>query len=404
MATSWCGRGRRRGRPGRLHRAVDQRAPSGAAPRTRRRVPTGFSGVPPPGPAMPVMPIPDVGAEPRDGARGQRRGHLRRDRPDTLDQLRRRPRRARPSPRSSTRPRRPARRPRSPARSVSRAAISPPVHDSATATVERGGPSSSPATMSSIVAPSRENTRSPCRSTQRRLERRVRRPPPTGSKTRRDLELAAPQAGRDLQRSSATPPPRARSVSASSDSGIPIMPHDPLLERPRARQQRPAAPAPSPPPPTSAAARPAARAARGRPGRPSTAARRGPGAVPTGSSTVAPRGTSACLRLPGPQRVVARGRASAPRSALGSGPDPLLQRLVERPSGTPANAATTSAVRSSAVGPSPPVVMIRSSRRGKEARGRRAGRRGGRRRRARARGGRRARAAAPTATGRSRRG
>ncbi len=84
-----------------------------------------------------------------------------------------------------------------------------------------------------------------------------------------------------------------------------------------------------------------------------------PGAVPTGSSTVAPSGTVACLRLPSRtasmstfgKRLASGRRISAMRSSTAG--SSVISRPWKRP--------TTSAVRSSAVGPSPPLVITRSS-------------------------------------------
>ena len=83
-----------------------------------------------------------------------------------------------------------------------------------------------------------------------------------------------------------------------------------------------------------------------------------PGAVPTGSSTVAPAGIVACLRLPARmasrsrfgQRLISGARIWAMRSCSAS--SSTISRPWKRP--------TTSAVRSSAVGPRPPLVSTRS--------------------------------------------
>ena len=83
-----------------------------------------------------------------------------------------------------------------------------------------------------------------------------------------------------------------------------------------------------------------------------------PGAVPTGSSTVAPRGTSACLRF---ERRIASWSRSGQRII---NPSKIFQI---RPSsagsssdGRPWKSPTTAAVRSSSVGPKPPLVTMRS--------------------------------------------
>ena len=83
-----------------------------------------------------------------------------------------------------------------------------------------------------------------------------------------------------------------------------------------------------------------------------------PGAVPTGSSTVAPAGIVACLRLAAAiasrsrlgQRLASGLTISAMRSESSS--SSTISRPWKRP--------TTSAVTSSAVGPSPPLVRITS--------------------------------------------
>ncbi len=80
-----------------------------------------------------------------------------------------------------------------------------------------------------------------------------------------------------------------------------------------------------------------------------------PGAVPIGGSTTAPRGMSACFscaRTMSASAIVARAnrRVRAPTSSSASS----LRSI-----GTPAAIATASMVRSSAVGPSPPVTTRR---------------------------------------------
>ena len=95
------------------------------------------------------------------------------------------------------------------------------------------------------------------------------------------------------------------------------------------------------------------------PSRPSGGGTTNPGAVPTGSSTVAPSGTIACLRFPARtasmsmsgKRLASGRRISAIRSSTAG--SSFISRSWKRP--------TTSAVRSSAVGPSPPLVITRSN-------------------------------------------
>ncbi len=84
-----------------------------------------------------------------------------------------------------------------------------------------------------------------------------------------------------------------------------------------------------------------------------------PGAVPTGSITYAPSGTSACLRLAARtasksqwlKRAISGFRIAAILSSSSS----------SRTSSRPVKRATISTVMSSAVGPRPPLVTIRST-------------------------------------------
>jgi hypothetical protein len=84
-----------------------------------------------------------------------------------------------------------------------------------------------------------------------------------------------------------------------------------------------------------------------------------PGAVPTGSSTVAPSGTSACFLLDrriaswsrSGQRLMSRSRIAQMRPS----------KATSKASGRRWNSPTTAAVRSSSVGPRPPLVTIRST-------------------------------------------
>ena len=164
-----------------------------------------------------------------------------------------------------------------------------------------------------------------------------------GLVARDDLDLAAPQARRDLQRrrGPCPSPRRRRSVSAISDSGMPNRRSIALrVARPR--------------PPTRRAERLASRSA-GAPHRLQLARRPGqhddrraaavdaggttsPGAVPTGSRTVAPAGTTACLRLPRADRVgVEVGPALQQR--LEDRRDPLLAAARRATISRPWNAA-----------------------------------------------------------------
>ena len=78
--------------------------------------------------------------------------------------------------------------------------------------------------------------------------------------------------------------------------------------------------------------------------------------MPTGSSTSAPAGTSACLRTPA---ATASGSADQPRREVSRSTIVAMRcsRSGSSADGRPWKRPTTSAVRSSAVGPSPPVVM-----------------------------------------------
>ena len=120
-----------------LHgRRADSNSRSSSAPGPdafRNTSPTGFSGVPPPGPAMPVTDTATSAPEPTPVRRAPspprsrpRRRRAPRARP-------RSPRAARASPRCRTPRRAPRKTSLEPGTDVSRAATSPPVHDSAAA-------------------------------------------------------------------------------------------------------------------------------------------------------------------------------------------------------------------------------------------------------------------------------
>src|SRR5690625_182641 len=87
-----------------------------------------------------------------------------------------------------------------------------------------------------------------------------------------------------------------------------------------------------------------------------------PGAVPTGSRMCEPAGIIACLRLAA--RTVAKSGAPAPlkRAIIGLRMSAMwASRAGSSTTSRPQNRATVSTVRSSAVGPRPPLVMIRST-------------------------------------------
>ena len=84
-----------------------------------------------------------------------------------------------------------------------------------------------------------------------------------------------------------------------------------------------------------------------------------PGAVPTGAITVAPSGTIACLRL---AAWTASTSMSGKRAIHFRTMAAIVDSIsVSRISSRPLNSATTATVMSSAVGPRPPVVTIRST-------------------------------------------
>ena len=116
-----------------------------------------------------------------------------------------------------------------------------------------------------------------------------------------------------------------------------------------------------PPAATSRAARAAGPAAPPPSGpAPSSGGTTSPGAVPAGSITCAPSGTIACLRFDAADRLEVEVAASASSAAAGSSAIRASSASSSN-SGRPAKPATTSIVRSSAVGPRPPLVTIRST-------------------------------------------
>ena len=360
-ALAHVARGRRAGRRGASSRAGRTRDAQ------RRPGPTGFSSVPPPGPGdarSPRRRCPRRGARARP-RRAPARPPRRRRRGARSAPPARRP--ARPSPRSEydhdpaahVRPRRPASPSGAPR--AARPCTTPRV-----ATVRPAGairpPRSSAATCSSTVLPSSENSVSGV-ARRARAPRTPRRPPRASRLVaRHDLDLAAPQAGRDLQplerhalalgraqrlgdlrlgdpEQAQHPPPvrrRARERRAQRRGLHRRRPHRLQLAR-RARQHHDGRARSRP----ARAARPAparSRPARGssRPAGPPPACGCSPGSPP-------------CR---GPASVWRSGRRiSAMRSSSAS------SSTISRPWNSP----TTSAVRSSAVGPRPPLVTTRSS-------------------------------------------
>ena len=144
--------------------------------------------------------------------------------------------------------------------------------------------------------------------------------------------------------------PISRRLWASSDSGMP-------KRRIEKKAKAPVSPSRSRTGSESSAGPHSAFSSRGGPGSTITtcspAGTTRPGAVPAGSSAMEPSGTIACLRLascsgPGSNFIRAAKRSTI-AAIFFSIPS---SRTISRP----ANRPTTSAVRSSAVGPRPPVV------------------------------------------------
>ena len=303
----------------------------------------------------------------------------------------------------SRRPARRARRPRSPAR---RSAAPPAARPCTTRRRRRSSAAARAAARRPARRPSSRRRRTACRrgaprtpSTNALVDLRGRR-----LVARDDLDLAAPQAGRDLQRVEGDARRSSSATQRRGDLGLgdPEQPQHPLRVTRGARRARRATRR------SPARSRHIGCSSRGGPGSTTTVgpvARRAggttsPGAVPTGSRIVAPSGTTACLRLAARSASSSRcGQRCASRSQDLA--DALLQRARRAPSRAPANSATTSAVRSSAVGPE---AAARDDQvdalAGQEAQRRAHVLAGGRRRRRCGRARRRARAAARTATAR----
>ena len=195
--------------PGRCTRRVSD--PS-ADHTLKHTVPTGLSSVPPPGPGDAGDPDADVGAEPLGRARARA---PRRPRPTPRRRARSAPGRRRPAPSSPRRRRRRARRGRTPtsrrARSAARRAGRP-------CTTRRWRSSSR--ARAAAARPARRPTRRRRRRACRRGARARRRSNASYVVGRRrlvprdDLDLAAPQAGRDLQRVEVDALARARRAAS----------------------------------------------------------------------------------------------------------------------------------------------------------------------------------------------
>ena len=284
---SWSARGSSGGRRAAARCGPSARRP---APTLRQTVPTGFSSVPPPGPAIAGDADADVGAEARPRAVGQRRGDLGRHRAVALDQLRGHVRERRSWPRWSRRRRRPARTRRSPR---GRSAAPPSARRCRTRPSRRSGP------VEQRRPPGRRSSsrrrRTACRAWRSRIaaSKRVVDRRGGGLEHRRDLDLAAAQAGRDLELLDRHAV-RLDLAQRRGDLGLgdPEQPQHPLLVGRRrlasSAAQRLGLDAPSP---TSAAARAA-----------------GPGARPPSAGSRARPARARCR----PARARSRPRARAP--------------------------------------------------------------------------------------------
>ena len=346
--------------PGSWTVAVDPR-PVRARPRDRQTVPTGLASRAAARPGDARDPDPDVRARARaiaPSASADR--HLGRDRAVALDQRRRRRPPATPWPRWSRRSAPPSTYAEEPARSVSRAG-----HQPAGARLgdrDRAHRRAEQRRRHQLVdrLAVAANTRRAVALEHGRLERARSRRRPPGSKTVAISISPAPQAGRDLQRArAARRRPRPRAASWRS--------------RTRAARTAAGSAARRPPAPASAACSASVSSAVSHigcssPGGPgSTDHRHAVGRARPGRARSRPARARSRPRAPSPAcgcRRAARPRrsrrASAPAAARGSrrsGP-PAPRRAASRGRRT---SATTSAVRSSAVGPRPPLVMITST-------------------------------------------
>ncbi len=315
-------------------------------------MPTGFSGVPPPGPAMPVMPTP-TSAPNRPRAPSARATATSGETAPTraINDSGTSASATLASFEYTTTP--PSTYSDEPARSVSRPAISPPVQDSATATVRTGGPRSSPATISSIVEPSRENTVAPWRSSSAASNASYASHADDGKTV---ATSSSPRRRQVVISSDDVSTESPRSVRASSDSGIPIIRMIRCSSESVSSARTAGVRTASAHIGCSSPGGPGSTTTGGRPSPDTTS----PGAVPTGSSTTAPSGTRACLRAPA--RIPSSDASRHRRRIRATICQIRSSSAGSTDIGRPANPATTSAVRSSAVGPSPPDVMIRSIR------------------------------------------
>ena len=254
---------------------------------------------------------------------------------------------------------------------MSRAAISPPVHDSATATLSR--PSSEPRHLivdrRAVVGEQRVGVPRPHAVLERAVDVRAptARTPSTISISPRRRQVVI------SRRSSGTPSASiVRSVPGDLGLGDPEQAQDPLLEAARAGERGAARrrwPGPSP---TSAAARPAAPAARARSAPATGTVGRRHDEPRRGADRLEDRRTlrhHRLLAVARPDRLLVEVAPAAAQPL--QDPSRCAARAPGRaPSRAPRRRPTTSAVRSSAVGPRPPLVMIRSTpSRGQEVEG-----------------------------------
>ena len=237
--------------------------------------------------------------------------------------------------------------------SARRAATSPAVHDSATARRR-------PARAQHARARARRAAARPRRRSRRRAaragRRRARRAPPRCSGSARTVTSTSSGGRRSscaCRRRRRRPPRRrarrpARRRRRRAGCGAGASPARARRAAMRLELERVA-------PDRRELAR-RARAARARGRRPARSS--SPGAVPAGGITVAPRGTSACLRSPSRLSAGSVPRRRAYSAVMAGDRSRAAPRRAR--ARRPATSATAATVRSSCVGPRPPEVMTRS--------------------------------------------
>ena len=305
--------------------------------------PTGFSGVPPPGPAMPVTATATSALEPPPRALRHRRGDLGRDRAVLREQHSpaRRARAASPRPHTRRRRRRSSRSSRE--CSVSRAATMPPVQDSAVASRQPRAPRER---EHELLDPALVACEQPLPEPLDERRPRAHRPAPPHRARRRD------------RRGSRT---RGRRSSPRRRRRRRLPPRAPAPPRTRSRRTAAAraalAAASAPAAPASARSRAAfgqsRRSSLGGPGRTTTtqpvgARKTSPGAVPASPIETAGTGRVACFVTPGAKSAYGlRSRSATPREIASIS----CSSASSTTSSSPAARASSSTVRSSCVGP-----------------------------------------------------